>query len=224
MLVVTIFATLLILDGNLSRLDGVLLLFGFIVFNSFFYWLSQQEDHASMDFVETPDEDLQARVDEINVLLEVGRVIVGALLLVIGAQMMVEGATSLARAIGVSDVVIGATVVAFGTSLPELATSLTAALKGESDIAVGNVIGSNVANLLLVLGATSAIATINVGETDIEVVEFVVMLGISLLLWGFSRNDELPRWQSLMFLAIYAGFIVYSFVSSTPSEFTSVVS
>jgi cation:H+ antiporter len=211
MLVITIFASLLILDGQLSRLDGVLLLFGFVVYNGFFYWLSQQEDHAELDIIELPDGEISARLDKINVLLEVGRVIAGSVVLVVGAQLMVEGATSIARAIGVSDLVIGVTMVAFGTSLPELATSITAALKGESDIAVGNVIGSNVANLLLVLGATASIATIDVGQTDLDILEFVVMLGISVILWGFSRNHELSRWQSLVFLGIYIAFIVYSF-------------
>ncbi len=221
MLIITIFASLLILDGQLSRLDGVLLLFGFIVYNGFFYWLSQQNDHAELEIVEIPEDAIKVKLDKINVLLEVGRVLAGSLVLVIGAQLMVEGATSLARAIGVSDLVIGVTMVAFGTSLPELATSLTAAFKGESDIAVGNVIGSNVANLLLVLGATSAIATINVGQTDLDVVEFVVMLGLSFVLWGFSRDNALSRWQAVVFLGVYIAFILYTFLGA-PSGIPAV--
>jgi cation:H+ antiporter len=129
----------------------------------------------------------------------------------LAAQMMVEGASNFARAIGVSDLVIGVTMVAFGTSLPELATSLTAAFKGQSDIAVGNVIGSNIANLLLVLGGASTIATINIGGTDLSVVEYVVMIAFSVMLWPFARQRQLSRFESALFLGAYFAFIFYSF-------------
>lgn len=210
MLAVTLFASLLILDGTLNRLDGLLLLFGFGVFNYVFFLLATQTD--TQVEVEIPDDAEKAKLEEINLLFELGRIIIGIAVLVAGAEGMVRGASELARAFGVSELVIGVTIVAFGTSLPELATSITAVMKGENDIAVGNVIGSNVTNLLLVLGATSTISTIDVGNTNLSAVEYVVMLGFSLLLLPFVRNRELSRFESALFLGIYVAFIVYSFL------------
>src|SRR5690606_26806457 len=101
----------------------------------------------------------------------------------------------------------------FGTSLPELATSITAVLKKEDDIAIGNVIGSNIANLLLVLGATASVRSIPIDGTDLSIVEYVVMIGFTLLLIPFARNHKLSRIESAIFLGAYVAFIGYSFFS-----------
>jgi cation:H+ antiporter len=210
LVVITLYATIMILDGNISRIDGFMLLFGFGVFNYLFLQLARnpQKTEEAVD-VEMPEEDVDHT--QINIPLEVGRILVGVVLLVIGGNSMVAGASNIALAVGVSELVVGVTVVAFGTSLPELATSLTAAMKGETDIAIGNVIGSNVANLLLVLGATSAITPINVGTTDLSIIEYMVMLGFTFMLIPFARNRELSRAESALFLGIYVAFIAYSF-------------
>lgn len=213
LIIVTFFTTILILDGSLNRLDGILLLFGFASFNFIFYTIAQNTDEP-VD-VDIPDASVtEDGKQKTSMLVDFAYIISGCIALVIGGNLMVEGASNIARALGVSDLVIGVTLVAFGTSLPELATSVTAVLKGETDIAVGNVIGSNVANLLLVLGATSVISTINVGATDLSVVEFVVMIGFTLLLLPFARNRELSRIESAIFLGGYFAFIAYSFVST----------
>jgi cation:H+ antiporter len=215
MIVVTIFATMLTFDGVLNRLDGLLLLFGFILFNYAFYYIARHEGAMDGQAVEELDIEIP-EVDDIEAIrltTEAIRILIGAVILVIAAQLMVNGATNFARAIGVSELVIGVTMVAFGTSLPELATSLTAAFKGESDIAVGNVIGSNITNLLLVLGGSATVATINVRNTDLSIVEYVVMLGFSLLLWPFARRRELSRVESALFLGAYFAFVIYSFLN-----------
>ena len=210
LVVITLYATIMILDGNISRIDGFMLLFGFGVFNYLFLQLARnpQKPEEAVD-MDLPEEDVAP--DQVNIPLEVGRIVVGVALLVIGGNSMVEGASNIALAVGVSELVVGVTVVAFGTSLPELATSLTAAMKGETDIAIGNVIGSNVANLLLVLGTTSAITPINVGTTDLSIIEYVIMLGFTFMLIPFARNRELSRAESALFLGIYVAFIAYSF-------------
>ncbi len=207
---ITFFATALTLDGNLNRLDGILLLLGFVGFNVFFYTISKMTDEEIE--LDVPDEEELDKQKQ-SVWVDVAYVVSGSVLLVIGARMMVIGATALAEAIGVSDLVIGVTIVAFGTSLPELATSITAVLKHEDDIAIGNVIGSNVANLLLVLGATSTISTINVGGTDLSIVEYVVMIGFTVLLLPFARDKQLSRIESAILLGAYFAFIGYSFFS-----------
>ncbi|GAB5491753.1 MAG: calcium/sodium antiporter [Phototrophicaceae bacterium] len=209
---ITLFATVLILDGQLTRLDGILLLLGFIAFNFFFYAVSKLTDEELE--LDIPDED-ELKDKNQSVWVDVAYVVAGSVLLVIGSRLMVIGATALAEAIGVSDLVIGVTIVAFGTSLPELATSITAIMKQEDDIAIGNVIGSNVANLLLVLGATSTIKTINVGDTDLSIVEYVVMVGFTLILLPFARDKQLSRVESAILLGAYMAFILYSFFSPT---------
>jgi len=137
-------------------------------------------------------------------------------LLVVGADVLVRGATEVARSLGVSDLVIGVTAIALGTSLPELVTSLNAAMSKQTDIAVGNVVGSNIANLLLVLGGTAAIRDIDVSQTSLSIVEYVVMLAFTLMLYPFARNRELSRLESALFLGAYIAFIVYSFLSGEP--------
>ena len=205
---ITLFASLLTLDGRVSRLDGILLLTGFIGFNLFFYIVAQNSEEK-LD-IEVPDE---GEIDKTksSIWVDLAYVVSGSVLLIIGSNLMVEGASAIARAIGVSDLVIGVTIVAFGTSLPELATSITAVVKQEDDIAIGNVIGSNVANLLLVLGATASIRNIDIGGTDLSVVEYVVMIGFTLLLIPFARNNQLSRVESAIFLGAYVAFIGYSF-------------
>lgn len=209
MIAVTLFASLLILDGQLNRIDGLLMLFSFGVFTYLFYVLATYTDTEVT--IEAPDEE---DAETINMPLEIGRIVGGVALLVVGAQAMVNGAQAIALSFGVSELVVGVTIVAFGTSLPELATSLVAATKGENDIAIGNVIGSNIANLLLVLGATSTIATIDVGNTDLSIVEYLVMLAFSFMLLPFARNRVLSRRESALFLGFYIAFIIYSFFLS----------
>ena len=207
---ITFFATALTLDGTLNRLDGLLLLLGFAGFNFFFYTISKNTDEELE--LDVPDEE-EIDKNKQSVWVDVAYVVSGSVLLIIGSRLMVDGATAIAETIGVSDLVIGVTIVAFGTSLPELATSLTAVFKHEDDIAIGNVIGSNVANLLLVLGATSAISTINIGETDLSVIEYVVMIGFTLILLPFARDKQLSRVESAILLGAYMAFILYSFFS-----------
>ncbi|MGB1285520.1 MAG: calcium/sodium antiporter [Aggregatilineales bacterium] len=212
MIGVTLFATLLIFDGELNQLDGMILLFAFGAFNLLFYYIAQKE-HDVHEAEEAADPNHhESDEEEYNIPREAMRVVFGVFLLVIGANLMVEGAVNIATALNVPELVIGITMVAFGTSLPELATSITAALNGENDIAVGNVIGSNVANLLMVLGATALVNPIDVGANILSVVEFPIMIGFSLLLYPFARNQVLSRRESAIFLGAYFSFILYSFL------------
>jgi len=206
LLFVTVFATILIFDGSISRLDGILLLFGFVAYTVLFYYLATHEHDED-------DEDSgEEEKKSFSLPWQVFFIVAGSLLLVVGADVLVRGATELARSVGISDLVIGVTAIAFGTSLPELVTSINAAIKQEPGIAVGNVVGSNIANLLLVLGGTSAIAEINVGDTSLSLVEYVVMLGFTFMLYPFARNRVLSRRESALFLGSYAAFIIYTFL------------
>lgn len=217
MIFATLIASLLLFDGSVSRSDGVLLLVGFATFNGLFYWVAKRNSNDDIEKNKNDDSEIiedGEKPKSINIWVEAGRIAAGSLFLVVGANLMVEGATNLASALGVSDLIIGVTVVAFGTSLPELATSLTAGLKGQSDIAIGNVIGSNVANLLLVLGATATIAPFTVAETAVSASEVGVMIVFTLLLWPFARNREISRGEAGFFFMAYLGFIAYTVLVS----------
>jgi cation:H+ antiporter len=130
----------------------------------------------------------------------------GLAVLIGGAWLLVEGATGIARALGISETVIGLTVVAVGTSLPELATSIVAARRGEAGLALGNILGSNVFNILAILGLTAVIVPIPV-PVELSLVDLALVAGSALLLVGFLILGRIGRGAGAGFLAIYAGYI-----------------
>jgi cation:H+ antiporter len=143
----------------------------------------------------------------------------GLLLLIYGAGWMVESAVILAEMAGVSELVIGLTIVALGTSLPEVVTSLVAAFKGERDIAVGSVIGSNILNILAVLGVSGLfIPEINVQQSLLNF-DLWVMLAVSFAcLPIFFTGNRIARWEGMIFLAYYIAYMIYLFLSSTEHD------
>lgn len=144
--------------------------------------------------------------------------IVGLALIVFGADWLVDGASAIARKLGVSEFVIGLTIVGFGTSMPELVVSLNGAFHGVSDIAVGNVVGSNIFNTLLILGLTALVMPIAITESNrkkdipltLAVTLLLVAVGMSNTLFGIG-NDMLDRIGGIVFLLIFAGYIYLSF-------------
>ena len=211
MILFSIFVVALTLDGDIDRLDGAILLLAFVAFNVMLYLLAKRErnerDRLLNDLDEAPQSD-RSRGREFSWLL------LGILALALGSRMMVEGAVNLARMVGVSELVIAVTLVAFGTSLPELAASISAARHRETDLAIGNVVGSNIANLLLVLGATAFMQPIAVNRSEVQL-EFVVMVAFAVLLIPLLRHHRLGRRQSALFLGAYLAFIIYSIASGS---------
>ena len=205
---------LLALNSFLGRWDGIILLISFAVFMA--YTLSQakkgqtegqtEEDHGdgSDDPISGGNGITQNRPHDPvwkNVLFLLG----GLLLLVGGSNLFVDSASSVAASLGVSEGVVGLTVVAGGTSLPELATSVVAARKGQSAIAIGNVIGSNVFNILLILGLTATISPLAI--TGITTVDMAVMLLSVALVWLFSFTKfTVERWEGAL---LVGGYLVY---------------
>ncbi len=131
---------------------------------------------------------------------------VGLILLVFGADYLVKGASSLAKSLGVSSLVIGLTIVAFGTSAPELTVSLMSAIKGESDLALGNVVGSNIFNVLFILGISALIVPLTVHKQIIRI-ETPIMIAISLFVWGFASSGTINRFEGIL---LFIGFIAYT--------------
>ena len=141
-------------------------------------------------------------------------------MLTLGARWLVDGAVAFARLLQISELVIGLTIVAFGTSLPELATSVVASARGERDIAVGNVVGSNIFNILIVLGLSAAAAPSGIAVSqgalvfDIPVMVLVALACLPIFFTGY----RVERWEGLLFLGYYAAYVIYLILDSTRSE------
>lgn len=198
-------------DGVLSRLDGLILFGSFMGFNALVYLLVQQERRKVTESLAEYEADEGLIDNKINRRLEVKRLAAGLVFLIIGANLTVDGATAVARTLGISDFVIGLTLVAFGTSLPEFAASLVAAARRQTDIAVGNVVGSNIANVLGILGITAIVQPIVVSPNSLQV-QIPVLLGFSLLLLLLCFDTIIRRWEAAVLLACYVGFVGLSFV------------
>ena len=155
------------------------------------------------------------------VFLQLLLLAVGFFLLVKGADWFVEGASGIADRFGIPQLVIGLTIVAMGTSAPETAVSITAALKGNADIAVGNVVGSNILNILIILGISSVITSIAVAKTTVRY-EIPIMLGITFLLLIFGANGgTICLWEGIVLLLCFIGYLSYMFVMVKKGEMQS---
>lgn len=211
---VTLLLLLLVGDGTVSQGDGLLLLVGMVAFISLLIYAEQRASQAEQALEAGVEAELEREIDgEVTPKQrprEALRVVLGIALLVVGARLTVDGAVALARGIGVSELVIGITLVAVGTSLPELATSVVAAFRGEADISIGNVVGSNIANILLILGVTSVISPVSVAPQIIRL-DIWVALGFALVLFPFALNQKLTRWEAGVLLAVYVGYILVTF-------------
>ncbi len=142
----------------------------------------------------------------------------GFLLLVKGADWFVEGASGIADKFGIPQLVIGLTIVAMGTSAPETAVSITAALKGNADVAVGNVLGSNILNVLIILGISAVITSIAIAKTTIRY-EIPIMLGATFLLLGFgATGGSINLWEGIAFLGCFVLYLLYMFVMVKKGE------
>lgn len=193
----SILLTCIALDNYLGRIDGIILLLGFVVFMA--YTLLQAKNGQA---------EPQTEVRQLNPWLSLLFLVIGLAMLVTGSNVFVGSASSVAAALGVSEGVIGLTVVAGGTSLPELATSVVAARKGQSAIAIGNVIGSNVFNILLILGMTAVISPLQI--EGITTIDMAVILISVILVWLFSfTRFTVERWEGALLVGGYLVYLVW---------------
>jgi cation:H+ antiporter len=157
---------------------------------------------------------------------QVGLVIAGLAALVLGSNWLVDGAVIIAKALGVSDLVIGLTIVAAGTSMPEVATSVMAAIRGERDIAVGNVVGSNIYNILAILGAASVVAPEGIPVAPAALrFDIPVMIAVAVAcLPIFFTGHLIARWEGWLFLGYYAAYTLYLILGATQHDALPVFS
>ncbi|MGA7616738.1 MAG: calcium/sodium antiporter [Thermoanaerobaculia bacterium] len=211
---------LMSLDGVLSRIDGIVLAIGSAVYTVFAILKSRRETRRvrqeyEKKYGEAP-ETPRRRHAGIDLLL----IAAGTFLLWLGARWLVHSATVIASLFGISQLVIGLTVVAVGTGLPELATSVIASFRGERDISVGNVVGSNIFNVLAVLGVTAMVAPAGVGVPASAVsFDMPVMLAVAVAcLPIFFNGYRIARWEGAIFVFYYAAYVAYLVLQATEHD------
>ncbi len=200
MILASLLALVFSLNNGLSRIEGLILFAGIILFTVISIRLGRTKQN-------TTQPDAEPQVKEMSVLVALLLVALSCAMLAFGADFMVDGATSIAQALGVSDKVIGLTIVALGTSLPELAASVAAALKKEMDISIGNIIGSNIFNLMCVLGVSASIRPIPFDYMQYRM-DFVIMMafsaGLIILIQPWKAQGRLGRISGIIMFAAYA--------------------
>jgi cation:H+ antiporter len=216
---VSVLLLVLGLDGLISRWDGLLLSTGFVAYTVFV--IRQSRKTSGQVEAEYNQEFGQGgRRGPRQTLIDVGLIVVGLAFLVLGARWLVNGAVSLARVLGLSELIIGLTIVAAGTSLPEVATSVIASIRKERDIAVGNVVGSNLFNILAVLGLTALVAPngINVPAAALRFdLPFMIAVAIACLPIFFT-GYRIARWEGALFLAYFVAYTLYLILDATEHD------
>lgn len=198
-LVTGVLAVLGLWDNEISRLEGVILWVLFIVYLAYLFVMTKKGDADA--------EENESKLDKVWKMAVF--ILVGGGLIVWGSDVTVDAATKIAGYFGMTDRLIGLTIVALGTSLPELITSVTAAKKGNADIAIGNIVGSNIFNILFVVGTTALITPVVYAQNFI--VDSIVAVVVMVLLWFLviNKDKKLKRWGGVILLIGYVGYFIY---------------
>lgn len=196
----TLLFLIMFLDGKLSFAESVILLSLFAVYMIYLFIVALKNKDKG------DSEEVLIRINK-HWIIDIVLIGLGLIGLIFGSDLLVKNAIIIAQQLGMSEAMIGLTIVAAGTSVPELATSVVAAVKRQSDIAIGNVIGSNIFNILLILGTAGAIHPIE--TPDINILDSLFLLGTGLMLWLFMKGGtKITRLQGIIFLLAYIGYYV----------------
>ena len=214
MLGVSLYLLVISLNSNISRFEGVSLFSGIILYTCFNYYKAVKESR-----IKRHDESIAFAhaVEDIEYITSKSRQIVwiavGIIGVVVGAEILIDAAVAIMKVFGVNEKFIGLTIVALGTSLPELATSVVAALRKEMDISIGNLVGSNVFNILSVLGAASMVKPIPIPGGFVQsglLIDYLFMIFVSLLPWLMMRKTQtVRRRDGILLLSCYVGYVLY---------------
>lgn len=214
LIAVSILSIVLVWDGSVVRWNGVLLLVVFALVMGYSIWRELRKARA-----EAPDPAEGESAEKASLGKSIMWLVLGLALLVASSRALVWGAVVIARTLGVSDLLIGLTIVAIGTSLPELASSIAAARKGENDLALGNIIGSNLFNTLAVVGLAATISPMDEIEKAVTYrdMPFMTALTVALIVLGFRRKGDgrLNRIAGAILLAVYIGYLALLVVQAT---------
>ena len=193
-----LFAAFIIIGWNVSQIEGIILLIILIAYVAYLIKSAKKSDNANV--VEKPKFTLPQSIIFI---------IIGLAGIVLGGDLVVNSASDIAIALGMSETLVGLTIVAIGTSLPELVTSLTALKKGENQLVIGNVIGSNIFNILFVLGASSAITAISLDSSMLIDVTFMVFVTVLCFIFGITQ-DKFDRKEGAILVALFIGYMIFA--------------
>ena len=197
MILTSVLFLILFLDGAISRIEAILFISAFLGYMAYLFITSKKQVGA---------EDEEEIKKYKHWIIDVSLIIIGLVALIYGSNLLVDNAVVIAQKLGMSEALIGLTIVAAGTSMPELATSVVAAMKKRSDIAIGNVVGSNIFNILLILGVAGIIYPIH--TPDINIVDSLFVVGTGVLLWIFMKvGTRINRWQGMFLLLIYGVYL-----------------
>lgn len=225
----------LMLDLNLTRIDGIILLVGLLLIMGWMVQIGLKDNKTSQSKVRPKDanqtyidpatqttadpleSDFESEIPQLSLGTALFWLIFGFALLLVSSKVLVWGAVEIAQIFGVSDLIIGLTIVALGTSLPELAATVVSALKNEHDLAIGNIIGSNIFNLLAVIGIPAVITPIQLDESVLQR-DFFSMIAISFALfimaYGFKGSGRINRFEGLLLLCAYIGYMSWIYFSA----------
>lgn len=196
---IAIIAAIVLFDTKITRLEGIALLVLFVTYMSYLVYKTIKDRKPA-------DEEIA----EISLTKSLLFLIGGLAFVIVGGDLVVDSATVIAKSWGVSDALIGLTIIAMGTSLPELVTSIVAAKKNECDMAIGNVIGSNLFNLLFVLGMSATISPIAIDLTSGILIDAVVLLAVTVMMYIFSiTGNKLQKLEGVAALLCYGGYLAY---------------
>lgn len=200
LLILTFGRTLLNREVVLTRISGIILLTGCVIYT--IYLIKSAKNESENNRVN----------EEIKIISSSIKIVIGIVGIIVGGNLVVNSATNIAYSFGLSDKLVGLTIVAIGTSLPELVTSIMAAIKGENDIAIGNVLGSNIFNILLILGVSSSINPIIISSALLVDMLFLVGISVILGLFMFTGKKEklsLGRVEGLILVLLYLSYMIY---------------
>ena len=208
MVIVTVLFGVLAYDGSFSRIDGAILISGLVAY----LWFQVRRAKAIKDESAIEDVKESRLIAKKSYGYLITCIVVGCVLLYVGSEAFIEGASKVMVSLGVSELVIGVTVVAFGTSVPEIVASVMAALKKEGDLGIGNLVGSNIMNILLVLGGSSLGREMEV-ESTVLTFDFPFMLGTAALLYPILKIGKgISRIEGAIYVACYVAFIYFTLV------------
>ncbi|WP_353258766.1 calcium/sodium antiporter [Prochlorothrix hollandica] len=220
MIGISVLLLLMGLDGIVNRWEGLILVAGAVLYTVFLFTQGGAENDAAVQEEYNQEYALLEKLSIPAWVLNLTFVLAGIAILVVGSTLMVNGAIAIAEAFGVSRIIIGLTIVALGTSLPELATSVIASLHNERDIAVGNVVGSNIFNILAVVGLASVLSPHGL-EIPASVLHFdlPVMIVVALAcLPIFCTGNVISRWEGMVFLGYYGAYTTYLILKATQHD------
>ncbi len=214
MLGISLYLLLISYNSSIGRLEGASLFLGIIIYTGFNYYIAIKESKQGLNGGGVA---IKAVVQDIEFipsrLRQIVWIIIGTTSVIVGAEILVDAAVAVMKIFGVNEKFIGLTIVAFGTSVPELATSVVAALRKEMDISIGNLVGSNVFNILSVLGAASLVRPISIPGGFIEsglLIDYLVMMLICFLPWLMMRKTySVTRKDGAILLSCYVGYVIY---------------